>query len=187
MADFEALSTQIEDIVICNACSERDLEDCQQVVRRVEIILNSLGIHGEVVSHGSAGTSLWTREAALDLTVLTEAESALEVIYSGLLDSIFARNLGWRQRGNVQTVTYLDSVTGVEVWLSVNDEVGLSARRLMRQFISQDERFYFLASLVKRWARAKHICKPDSYFSGYVWTLLVLHFLMQLRPPVTPT
>lgn len=181
MADFAALSTQIQDLVICNACSERDQDDCQQVLRRVEIVLKNLAISGEVVSYGSAGTSLWTRGSALDLTILTSTKDALSMIYAALVESVFAQNIGWRQRGRVQVISYLDSVSRIEVWLTLNDEVGLSMRRLLLQFMSQDDRFFFLASIVKCWARSKFVCKPDSYFSGYVWTLLALHFLMQLR------
>ena len=79
------------------------------------------------------------------------------------------------------------NASGVAVDLSVENELPVFKSRLLHEYTLLDHRFAQLVLLVKAWAKARQISSAQhGTFNSFGLSLLVLHYLQQLEPPVLP-
>jgi DNA polymerase sigma len=76
---------------------------------------------------------------------------------------------------------------GVDIDLSVDNQLPVYKSRLLYEYSLLDKRFAMLVQLVKAWAKARDINSAQhGTFNSYGISLLVLHFLQHVNPPVLP-
>lgn len=87
----------------------------------------------------------------------------------------------------VPVIKFRDNVCQLDVTLNLNQEVSIRNTQLIRDYAKMDWRFPQLAMIVKQWARENHINSAvDKSISPYSWTLMVIHYLQVVEPPVLP-
>lgn len=71
--------------------------------------------------------------------------------------------------------------------LSMYNLCALHNSRLLRTYVLIDNRVAKLSYLVKRYAKACKIADASrGSLSSYAWSLMVIHFLQQIQPPILP-
>ena len=87
----------------------------------------------------------------------------------------------------VPLLKYQDSLTGIDVDLSVNNVLAQYNSDLIYTYCQIDQRFHILATFLKHWAkRVKIIGASNGYLSSYALTLMIIAFLQNRSPPVLP-
>nr|SZF06484.1 poly(A)RNA polymerase GLD2-like [Psoroptes ovis] len=87
----------------------------------------------------------------------------------------------------VPIIKFNDIICNMSVTLNLNQDVSIRNTQLIRDYSKMDWRFPQLAMIVKEWARENRIdCAFDKSISPYSWTLMVIHYLQALEPPVLP-
>jgi len=89
---------------------------------------------------------------------------------------------------SVPILKFMDTVSGCECDININNTVGVRNTHLLRAYCGVDYRVKPLVVLVKKWAK-KHDINDASQgtLSSYALTLMVIHYLQGVcKPPVVP-
>lgn len=87
----------------------------------------------------------------------------------------------------VPVIKFKDSICHLNVTLNLNQDVSIRNTQLIRDYSKMDWRFPQLALIVKQWARENRINSAvEKSISPYSWTLMVIHYLQVVDPPVLP-
>eukprot|EP01036_Dinobryon_divergens_P023773 gene23772-32158_t len=74
-----------------------------------------------------------------------------------------------------------------DIDISVNQVNGICNTALLRRYTEVDSRVRSVVLGVKLWAKRRGVNNPrNSTLSSYAWTILVIHFLQNIQPPVVP-
>lgn len=89
---------------------------------------------------------------------------------------------------SVPILKFMDTISGCECDINVNNTVGVRNTHLLRAYCGVDYRVRPLVMLVKKWAK-KHDINDASHgtLSSYALTLMVIHYLQGIcKPAVVP-
>lgn len=152
--------------------------------------------------YGSAGNGLGLHSADVDMSLnVPNAVTALHGCESGKNESskiILSRLAIIMERSGmtilsqfldarVPVIKMYDSISKLQVDVCMNNNLAVLNTQLLRAYVDLDERFRYVCILVKYWAKRRDL--NDTYhgtLSSYGYTLLVIHYLQTLDPPVLP-
>lgn len=152
--------------------------------------------------YGSAGNGLALRSADLDMSLHMPHEvAAAHGREQGVPDSpkiILARLAAIMKENDVVILSKIldarvpvikmqDPVSKLQVDVCVNNTLAVRNTELLKAYVDLDERFRYVCILVKLWAKRRDL--NDTYhgtLSSYAYTLLVIHYLQVIQPPVLP-
>lgn len=87
----------------------------------------------------------------------------------------------------VPIIKLYDKINKLNVTLNLNQEVSIRNTILIRDYVKMDWRLAPLVMVLKQWAKENHINSAvDKSISNYSWTLMVVHYLQVVEPPVLP-
>lgn len=152
--------------------------------------------------YGSAGNGLGLQSADVDMSLYMPKEVAIThgrekgkpdhpKVILGRLATIMEENdmvvLSKVLEARVPVIKMLDPISELQVDVCVNNTLAVKNTELLKAYVDLDERFRYVCILVKLWAKRRDL--NDAYngtLSSYAYTLLVIHYLQTLQPPVLP-
>lgn len=118
--------------------------------------------------------------------VIGNEDLALKHIEKILQSKNFAQNIVLIP-ARVPIIKFKDNICNMNVTLNLNQEVSIRNTQLIRDYSKMDWRFPQLAMIIKEWARENRINSAvEKSISPYSWTLMVIHYLQAVEPPVLP-
>uniref|UniRef100_A0A0E0LXZ3 Poly(A) RNA polymerase mitochondrial-like central palm domain-containing protein n=1 Tax=Oryza punctata TaxID=4537 RepID=A0A0E0LXZ3_ORYPU len=154
-----------------------------------------------VEAFGSFTMDLFTSKSDLDLSVNFNADFDSQFarkdkisVIRNLAKVLHAHQRNGRCHGVLPVVTakvpvlkVIDTGTGVECDISVENKDGMSRSMIFKLISSIDERFQILCYLMKFWAKAHDVnCPRDRTMSSMAIISLVAFHLQTRRPPILP-
>lgn len=152
--------------------------------------------------YGSAGNGLGLQSADVDMSLYMPKEVAIahgrekgkpdhpKVILARLATIMEENDMVILSRvleARVPVIKMLDRISELQVDVCVNNTLAVKNTELLKAYVDLDERFRYVCILVKLWAKRRDL--NDAYngtLSSYAYTLLVIHYLQTLQPPVLP-
>lgn len=151
--------------------------------------------------YGSAGNGLGLRSADIDMSLympdsVTRSSNGADV--SAQPRDILARLATIMEENNIAILSKLlearvpvikmhDPDSKVQIDVCMNNILAVRNTKLLKAYVDLDPRFRSVCILVKLWAKRRDL--NDAYrgtLSSYAYTLLVIHYLQTLDPPVLP-
>lgn len=139
------------------------------------------------------------RSSDLDLTFTpdfrkrlspSEREPALRTISTALRSSGKHMQPPWRTEIILHAripIVRISAGGGVEIDISLENDLPVYKSEMMKQYSLIDPRFPKLVKLIKSWAKARKInSAKHGTLNSFSLSLMVLHFLQQVEPPVLP-
>jgi len=84
-------------------------------------------------------------------------------------------------------VKFTDPKSEIAIDLGINCRLAIENSKLIRDYLSIDERFKQLCFIIKYWAKRRKINDPyRGTLSSYAYVLLILNFLQMRTPPILP-
>ncbi|KAH9417764.1 Zinc finger, CCHC domain-containing protein [Dermatophagoides pteronyssinus] len=121
-----------------------------------------------------------------NVNVMANEDLELKHIEKILQNKNFAKNIVLIP-ARVPIIKFQDIICNMNVTLNLNQEVSIRNTQLIRDYSKMDWRFPQLAMIIKEWARENRINSAvEKSISPYSWTLLVIHYLQAIEPPVLP-
>ena len=137
-------------------------------------------VPGRVTNSGSN-----TMKNARELKVLRVVRSALE--YATRQGYMRVGKFELAANARVPVLKFFDFVGGFEVDLCINNLNGVTNSELIRKMVAYDSRARSLIMLYKSLLKERNISGAREYYlSSYASTLLCLHFLQHVSPPIVP-
>ncbi|KAL8265327.1 hypothetical protein R6Q59_023457 [Mikania micrantha] len=176
--------------------------------KQVIQVLNDIAkdIYGDSVGcpvveeFGSFLMDLFTAESDLDLSInfrysflMFSRDQKIKTLWKFARKLYSLQNSGRVQkvepvmRAKVPILKFVDTATGVECDVSVENKDGISKSLFIRFITSIDERFQKLCFLMKAWAKANDINSPKDGTLNSLSIILLVAFHLQTRdPPILP-
>lgn len=132
-------------------------------------------VGGKVYPFGSSLTRLALNNSDIDLCI--EHPGALTLHHI----SKIASNNGMKRiqiiKARVPIIKFYDPFKNVNYDVNINKLLGVRNSKLIRDYLSIDERAFDLALYIKYWTHQKKLNGYQNYLTSYCFTLLVIHFL----------
>ncbi|CAN8063483.1 unnamed protein product [Agarophyton chilense] len=200
------LIEQIEDLFPQLTPPEDYAQVREDLISRLRKVIKAEWPKADIHVYGSAGNGLGLRSADVDTSLYMPKEIATAGNkQNGGLDSamhsakaILARLAAIMEHNRIVVLTklldarvpvikMLDSISGLQVDVCVNNILAVRNTELLKAYVELDPRFRYLCVLVKHWAKKRDL--NDAYngtLSSYAYTLLAIHYLQTLQPAVLP-
>ncbi|KAJ0800449.1 putative polynucleotide adenylyltransferase [Helianthus annuus] len=196
------LEKLLNDAYVIRRPKPSEYENRKQVIRVLNDIAKDL--YGNSAScpvveeFGSFSMDFFTPESDLDLSInfpnsplVFPREQKIKTLrkFSKKLYSLQSRvqNVQPVMRAKVPILKFVDTATGVECDISVENMDGISKSLIIRYISSIDERFRKLSLLMKAWAKAQDINSPKDQTLSSLSIILLVAFHLQTRdPPILP-
>lgn len=200
--DFDALSDSIKDFEFVNRPTLELEEARKELINRLTHTIDEL-FEGKVKLDlfGSCASNLSSKSSDLDFC-LTYRDSAFETSSRDLLErdhlsilSKLDKRLHDQNYGDVTTilsarvpiVKFHDSRTGIECDLAVRAGKHKLKSRLLQLFTTIDHRFRSLILAEKGWSKRRYVGDASKgSLNSFGHTLLMIHYLQAVEPPVLP-
>lgn len=182
----------------------------EDLISRLRKVIKAEWPTADIHVYGSAGNGLGLRSADVDTSLYMPAHAAAangskqngNTDGSGVINSsakaILARLAAIMQQNQMEVLTrlldarvpvikMLDPISGLQVDVCVNNTLAVRNTELIKAYVDLDPRFRYVCILVKRWAKKRDL--NDAYhgtLSSYAYTLMVIHYLQIVQPPVLP-
>ena len=186
--------------------TKANLEERAEVLARLQRRLQEKWPGAFLETYGSTGSGLAFRNADIDIHLGGLESSAEDEMDAAAQRSRLVREVANHlgmcvdAKGNKEFVSIepvanarvpicivRDAKTGVECDLAVGNYLGVQNTQLLRAYVDFDPRAAQLMTLVKYWAKQKHLAKARSGgLSSYTWSIMAIFFLQHTRPPVLP-
>eukprot|EP00178_Gracilaria_changii_P003493 TRINITY_DN1517_c0_g1_i1.p2 TRINITY_DN1517_c0_g1~~TRINITY_DN1517_c0_g1_i1.p2 ORF type:complete len:1025 (+),score=145.03 TRINITY_DN1517_c0_g1_i1:166-3075(+) len=198
------LIEQIEDIFPQLTPPEDYAQVREDLISRLRRVIKAEWPKADIHVYGSAGNGLGLRSADVDTSLYmpreiatasnrqngTSAKDSAKAILARLA-AIMEHNrivvLTKLLDARVPVIKMLDSISGLQVDVCVNNILAVRNTELLKAYVDLDHRFRYVCILVKHWAKKRDL--NDAYhgtLSSYAYTLLVIHYLQTLQPAVLP-
>ena len=143
---------------------------------------------GFITGFGSGVSGFASSTSDMDLNLATPEGADPKEMMDALASFLESRFYVTRIINHKAPVFKLfELVSGVEVDVCVNNQLGIHNTGLARSYAAYDPRARALGRAVKEWARSSGLVgAPDGMLSGYAWIMLVIYFLQCLEPCVLP-
>lgn len=153
----------------------------------------------EFFTSGSTANGFATNDSDIDLCFIVKDNYDIELVKSQkikilhkiesiLCESGFELNDCQLIDAKVPILRYIDSKSGIQVEINVNNDIGIRNTRLLYCYSKLDWRAVPICLSLKKWAKVNGII--DSFsgaLSSYCFELMVIFYLQRLRPPVLPS
>eukprot|EP00177_Eucheuma_denticulatum_P001011 GFKZ01001845.1.p2 GENE.GFKZ01001845.1~~GFKZ01001845.1.p2 ORF type:complete len:813 (-),score=104.15 GFKZ01001845.1:3482-5920(-) len=174
----------------------------EDLLRRLRKIISSEWQGAGIDVYGSAGNGLGLRSADVDMSLYMpqdikithgceDSTACRPKVILARLATIMAEHqmeiLSKVLDARVPVIKMFDPVSQLQVDVCVNNILAVENTALLKAYVDLDERFRYVCILVKLWAKRRDL--NDAYhgtLSSYAYTLLVIHYLQVLEPPVLP-
>lgn len=174
----------------------------EDLLRRLRKIISSEWEGAGIDVYGSAGNGLGMRSADVDMSLYMPPEIKIthgcedgkacrpKVILARLATIMAEHQMEILSKvldARVPVIKMFDPVSKLQVDVCVNNILAVENTALLKAYVDLDERFRYVCILVKLWAKRRDL--NDAYhgtLSSYAYTLLVIHYLQILQPPVLP-
>lgn len=196
------LVQQIEDIFPRITPEPEAVQVREELLTRLRRIISAEWEGAGIDVYGSAGNGLGLRSADLDMSLYMPKEVAArhgrtpgvadppKVILARLATIMEENNIAVLStvlEARVPVIKMHDPKSKLQVDVCVNNILAVRNTELLKAYVDLDERFRYVCVLVKLWAKRRDL--NDAYhgtLSSYAYTLLVIHYLQTLQPPVLP-
>lgn len=201
------LIEQIEDIFPHVTPPEDYSQIREDLISRLRKVIKAEWPKADIHVYGSAGNGLGLRSADVDTSLYMPTElpangSGENGKTAGAVKNsaraILARLAAIMQKNRIEVLTtlldarvpvikMLDPISGLQVDVCVNNILAVRNTELIKAYVDLDPRFRYLCILVKHWAKKRDL--NDAYhgtLSSYAYTLMVIHYLQTVQPPVLP-
>ena len=164
----------------------------EDIRKELEGIVRTKFPGGNLYLFGSSVNKFGSRGSDVDLCVelsntTKNQRDIIASIGSSLRKSKNYTNVSLILSARVPIVKFESKTHGLQCDISVSNSLGIENSRLLRTYASVDERVRDLVFAVKHFASACDINEPSSgTLSSYSYTLMVIYFLQQRKPPVLP-
>lgn len=196
------LVQQIEEIFPAITPPKDYSEVREDLLSRLRKIISGEWEGAGIDVYGSAGNGLAMESADVDMSLYMPKSFPNKNGHKGGLSEppkvILARFAALMEQNNmtiqskllearVPVIKMQDPITELHVDVCVNNILAVKNTELIKAYVDLDERFRYVCVLVKLWAKRRDL--NDAYLgtlSSYAYTLLVIHYLQTLQPPVLP-
>ncbi|KAI7695261.1 hypothetical protein SSS_08792 [Sarcoptes scabiei] len=172
-----------------NSNSEKKQESDQNQAINVKLSDESTKIDPPTSNHLSNEEKIVVA-AADSNTAISNDNSVDEITLKGIEKILQTKNFAQNIvliPARVPVIKFNDIICNLNVTLNLNQEVSIRNTQLIRDYSKMDWRFPQLAMIMKQWARENRINSAvDKGISPYSWTLMVIHYLQVIEPPVLP-
>jgi DNA polymerase sigma len=87
----------------------------------------------------------------------------------------------------IPIVKFTDPVSEISCDICVNNLLAVHNTQLLKTYSLHDERCRQLIYIVKDWSKVRNLNEPyQGTLSSYAFVLLVIHYLQNLKEPVSP-
>ncbi|KAI8321845.1 Nucleotidyltransferase [Martensiomyces pterosporus] len=187
-ADNQKASREIEMFVQVRLSSAPATRSVESIVLRIKKAAARVK-PGEytVEAFGSTKIGLATQSSDVDLVIFTPSLSNEKEFMRSLsykLRSVEMANCFYIAGARVPMISFVDTVTGLECDMSMNNTLGLQKTALLDAYLACDPRVRPLAMAVKHWAKRR--CINDAsrgFMNSFGYTLMLLAYL-QMREVV---
>ncbi|KAK4168766.1 hypothetical protein QBC43DRAFT_284717 [Cladorrhinum sp. PSN259] len=170
---------------------EDDENKRQKLVHKLERLFNDRWPNANIQVHlfGSSGNLLSTDDSDVDICITT-TEKDLENVcqIADLLDRHGMQKVVCVSSAKVPIVKIWDPELKLACDMNVNNTLALENTRMVRTYVSIDDRVRQLAMIIKYWTRRRVI--NDAAFGGtlssYTWICMIIAFLQLRDPPILP-
>ncbi|CDF32165.1 PAP/25A associated domain family protein [Chondrus crispus] len=196
------LVQQIEDIFPKITPELEVVEVREELLDRLRKVISAEWPGAGIDVYGSAGNGLGLRSADVDMSLYMPDDVAAEhgtkagvpdppkVILARLATIMEENNISILSKvleARVPVIKMHDPKSKLQVDICVNNTLAVRNTELLKAYVDLDERFRYVCILVKLWAKRRDL--NDAYhgtLSSYAYTLLVIHYLQTVSPPVLP-
>ncbi|KAK3996387.1 hypothetical protein QBC44DRAFT_304351 [Cladorrhinum sp. PSN332] len=163
----------------------------QKLVHKLERLFTGQWPNANIRVHlfGSSGNLLCTDDSDVDICITT-TEKDLENVcqIADLLDRHGMQKVVCVSSAKVPIVKMWDPELKLACDMNVNNTLALENTRMVRTYVSIDDRVRQLAMIIKYWTRRRVI--NDAAFGGtlssYTWICMIIAFLQLRDPPILP-
>lgn len=174
--------------------SPADLEVRKLLCVLLQNVLEEIHPGCKVKLFGSSVNGLGIKGSDVDMTLLlSEAVSKEEEIMTEVREIVqrFApgcKNVSIVQSAKVCTIVkFLHTDSKVNVDLSLNNRLALKNTKLIQTYLQIDQRAKLLIYAIRIWAKCYNLIGRNSLqITSYAMTLIGIHYLQQLDPPLLP-
>ncbi|KAK4199844.1 hypothetical protein QBC40DRAFT_78714 [Triangularia verruculosa] len=163
----------------------------QKLVAKLEKLFNDEWPGHDIKVHlfGSSGNLLCSDDSDVDICITTPWKGLEHVcLIADLLDRHGMQDVVCISAAKVPIVKIWDPELKLACDMNVNNTLALENTRMVRTYVSIDERVRPLAMIVKYWTRRRIV--NDAAFGGtlssYTWICMIIAFLQLRDPPVLP-
>lgn len=196
------LVQQIEEIFPKITSEPEAAQVREELLTRLRKVISAEWPGAGIDVYGSAGNGLGLRSADVDMSLYMPDEVAArhgrepgvpdapKIILARLATIMEENNISILSKvleARVPVIKMHDPKSKLQVDICVNNTLAVRNTELLKAYVDLDERFRYVCILVKLWAKRRDL--NDAYhgtLSSYAYTLLVIHYLQTLNPPVLP-
>ena len=165
---------------------EKDKTDKKEEEKPIEEKVEEEKVVKAVADSNTDGDVVSNEKEKDNANVMANEDLELKHIEKILQNKNFAKNIVLIP-ARVPIIKFQDIICNMNVTLNLNQEVSIRNTQLIRDYSKMDWRFPQLAMIIKEWARENRINSAvEKSISPYSWTLLVIHYLQAIEPPVLP-
>ena len=140
---------------------------------------------------GSFSIGTWVKNTNIDISILdstaqdqSSRKALLESVRSALEDSGETKLI---QSKTLNLLIFNPCSTQFGFNITVNNTLGKETSELLNRLLETNPIAKELVVLVKSWSKEKGVANAKKgYPSGFIWSLLVIHFLQIQEPPMLP-
>lgn len=185
---IQRLDENIQNVLPSLGANEEDHRSGQEFLERIGAIARKALGECKVVIFGSAYAGIWTQGSEIDMTVLisgTDQDEALQKIVANLDPDLESHKCFSSRVHFIQIIARTPKL--ITANLSINNTGGVQTSEFLKKICSLDPRAPSLIKIIKSWASSRNMKDKSKFPSGFIYTLLVIHFLQYQKPPVLPT
>jgi DNA polymerase sigma len=159
-----------------------DIKRKDSLINHLEKSISSKFKGSKLTAFGSSESGLSLKTGDLDLCLQLPGADQKKIVkrISGMLRGQGMESVQALTRATVPIVKFTDPRSGMEVDISINNNLALHNTSLLKAYADKDERVRKLAICVKHWALHRNISDAHSgTFSSYAWSVLVINHLIK--------
>ncbi|CAP67680.1 uncharacterized protein PODANS_1_15710 [Podospora anserina S mat+] len=187
----KSLETEMNDLFRVLLPTQEVETKRQKLVNKLEKLFNDEWPGHDIKVHlfGSSGNLLCSDDSDVDICITTPWKGLEHVcLIADLLDRHGMQDVVCISAAKVPIVKIWDPELKLACDMNVNNTLALENTRMVRTYVSIDERVRPLAMIIKHWTRRRII--NDAAFGGtlssYTWICMIIAFLQLRDPPVLP-
>ncbi|CAF2116148.1 unnamed protein product [Rotaria magnacalcarata] len=174
--------------------TNQDIEQRETILTCLETEFRKIYPNCRLHPAGSFKNGFGFRQSDLDVCVQLETNSnesriqTLENLAEFLQSKqLLFKNIEIVRNARVPIIRSTHAESNIEVDISLNNMLPVENTRLLRIYSDIDPRVRELGFVIKTLAKQCNICDASrGTLSSYAYTIMVIHFLQQIQPPVIP-
>ncbi|CAF2098688.1 unnamed protein product [Rotaria magnacalcarata] len=174
--------------------TNQDIEQRETILTCLETEFRKIYPNCRLHPAGSFKNGFGFRQSDLDVCVQLETnsnESSIQTLenLAEFLQSkqLLFKNIEIVRNARVPIIRSTHAESNIEVDISLNNMLPVENTRLLRIYSDIDPRVRELGFVIKTLAKQCNICDASrGTLSSYAYTIMVIHFLQQIQPPVIP-